>query len=200
MENIIFDLGGVILDVDFSATEQAFEDLGIENFSQYFTPLKQQALFEHLELGIVELDNFYQAFRELTHSQLTNQQIEEAWNQMITHFDSKRMALLEALAERYNIYLFSNTNAIHVKCFEARCQLEMGQPLSHYFREIYYSNKLYLRKPSVESFRKVLNLSGLKASDTLFIDDNIDNINGAQAAGLQTLHLQFPQTILDLEF
>ena len=199
---IIFDLGGVILDINFERMATTFEEeLAVESFRDYFTPLAQIDLFEQLELGTIDPLEFYREFRKLSgHTDLSDSQIRAAWNQILTDFDPERMAWLEKLAERYPLYLFSNTNEIHVVEFEQRCLEQTGQPLSHYFKGIYYSNDLHVRKPNPGAFQRVLDLAGLTATETIFVDDNADNIMGAQQLGLQTVHLVAPQTILDLNF
>ena len=166
VKNIIFDLGGVILDLGFERMVNSFENLGIKDFSAYFNP----------------------------------QIIEENWNLILKDFQKERMDLLTELSADFSLYLFSNMNAIHAKCFEQRCIEEMAQPLSTYFRKTYYSHDLHLRKPTVESFQEVLRQSNLKADETLFIDDNADNILGAQAAGLKTYHLKAPKVLTELNF
>lgn len=200
VKNIIFDLGGVILDLGFERMVNSFENLGIKDFSAYFNPQKQVDFFEELELGLISPEIFYDKFREATNSQLTDEIIEENWNLILKDFQKERIDLLTELSADFSLYLFSNTNAIHAKCFEQRCIEEMGQPLSTYFRKTYYSHDLHLRKPTVESFQEVLRQSNLKADETLFIDDNADNILGAQAAGLKTYHLKAPKVLTELNF
>jgi glucose-1-phosphatase len=189
-KNIIFDLGDVILDIDSTKSELSFEKVGISNFKSYFTPQKQISLFEELELGNIEDKEFYDRFRALTQSNLNDLQIRNSWNQVLLHFNIERMDFLKELSKRYNIYLFSNTNSIHVECLEKRCLEEMGLPLSSYFDDVWYSNILHLRKPNVEAFEKVLALGNLERTDTLFIDDNELNIKGAELAGLDVIHLK----------
>ena len=198
-KNIIFDLGDVILDIDSTKSELSFEKVGISNFKSYFTPQKQISLFEELELGNIEDKEFYDRFRALTQSNLNDLQIRNSWNQVLLHFNIERMDFLKELSKRYIIYLFSNTNSIHVECLEKRCLEEMGLPLSSYFDDVWYSNILHLRKPNVEAFEKVLALGNLERTDTLFIDDNELNIKGAELAGLDVIHLKKPSTILDLK-
>ena len=200
VKNIIFDLGGVILDLGFTRMINSFEQLGVKDFSSYFNPQKQVDFFEELELGLISPDVFYDEFRKATKSQLTDEVIEENWNLILKDFQKERMNLLTDLSADFSLYLFSNTNAIHAKCFEQRCIEQMGQPLATYFTKAYYSHELHLRKPTVESFHEVLRQSNLKADETLFIDDNADNILGAQAAGLKAYHLKAPEVLTEIDF
>lgn len=199
VKNIIFDLGGVILDLDFERMTQQFYKLGIPDFEDYFTLKKQVDFFEALELGLITPEGFCDRLREESKVDVDNEAIEEAWNLILKDFSSERMNYLERISEKYNIFLFSNTNSIHAKCFEKRCLEQTGRTLESYFKQVFYSHSLHLRKPDMVAFKEVLERSGLQAAETLFIDDNSANIVGAQKVGLQTIHLQKPQTILDLE-
>lgn len=199
VKNIIFDLGGVILDLDFERMTQQFHKLGIPDFEDYFTLKKQVDFFEALELGLITPEGFCDRLREEAKVDVDNEAIEEAWNLILKDFSSERMNYLERISEKYNIFLFSNTNSIHAKCFEKRCLEQTGRTLESYFKQVFYSHSLHLRKPDMVAFKEVLERSGLQAAETLFIDDNSANIVGAQKEGLQTIHLQKPQTILDLE-
>ena len=199
VKNIIFDLGGVILDLDFERMTQQFYKLGIPDFEDYFTLKKQVDFFEALELGLITPEGFCDRLREEAKVDVDNEAIEEAWNLILKDFSSERMNYLERISEKYNNFLFSNTNSIHAKCFEKRCLEQTGRTLETYFKQVFYSHSLHLRKPDMVAFKEVLESSGLQAAETLFIDDNLANIVGAQKVGLQTIHLQKPQTILDLE-
>lgn len=200
VKNIIFDLGGVILDLGFERMVKRFEQLGIEKFAEYFTPQKQVDFFEDLELGVITPEIFYDQFRRETKSELSNEVIEETWNLILKDFEKDRMDLLTDLSAKFSLYLFSNTNAIHAKCFEKRCLEQTGKPLNSYFQSLYYSHELHLRKPTVESFQEVLRRANLKSSETLFIDDNAANIAGAKEAGLQTYHLKTPKMLTEIDF
>ncbi len=198
IKNIIFDLGGVILDLDFERMAQQFYKMGIQDFEDYFTLKKQVDFFEDLELGQITPAEFCERLRKESKVDIDNVSIENAWNLILSDFSLERMNFLENISSKYKLFLFSNTNIIHAKCFEKRCFEQTGKTLDSYFDQVFYSHGLHLRKPNVVAFEKVLEHSGLQASETLFIDDNAANIAAAQKAGIQTIHLQKPQTILDL--
>jgi putative hydrolase of the HAD superfamily len=198
-KNIIFDLGGVFMNLDYMLTEQAFINLGITQFPQMFSQHTANDLFEQLETGKISAETFYRQFREATHSQLTDHQIKTAWNAMILDFPPERMEWLDQIRKKYRIFLFSNTNIIHYQCFMDIVQRENDcENFDQYFIKAYYSHELGLRKPYVASFQKILEEQGLIAAETLFIDDTVKNIEGAEKAGLQTIHLVAPVTVLDL--
>lgn len=200
IQNIIFDLGGIFLNLNYPATEKAFIDLGVTNFHELFAQSHANDLFEKLETGKITPEAFYEAFRETTGLAVTNAQIRDAWNAMLLDFPVDRLEWLEAIGKKYRVFLYSNTNQIHYDYFINTFRQQTGrQEFNDYFEKAHYSHELGLRKPYPESFTGLLQLHGLQAVETLFIDDTLKNIEGAQLAGLQTIHLVHPKTVLDLD-
>jgi len=200
IKNIIFDLGGIFIDIDYHATEKAFVELGVANFSDYYNQHTANSLFEDLETGKVSPTEFYERFRQDTGVALTDQQIRDAWNGMLGRFPVERLNWLEEIGFRYNIYLYSNTNTIHYDAFQKIYQECTGKEnFDDYFIKAHYSHDLGMRKPYPESFRKLLAIENLVAEETLFIDDSFKNIEGAKQVGLQTILIVPPKTVLDLE-
>ncbi len=199
VKHIIFDLGGVFLNIDFQLTNQAFTALGVPNFNEMFTQHFSNPLFELLEMGKISEAAFYDAFRAASNTQLNNQQIKTAWNALLLDFPPERIEWLHSIKDKYNVYLFSNTNQIHHDCFiEIFAQQFPGKNFDAYFKKAYYSQHLGLRKPYPESFQAIIEEQGLIPAETLFIDDTIKNVEAAQLLGLQTIHLKNPLTVLDL--
>ncbi|MFY9465272.1 MAG: HAD family phosphatase [Sediminibacterium sp.] len=199
VKNIIFDLGGVFLNIDYQLTSKAFRDLGVHQFDAMFTQQHSNDLFELLETGRLSPGEFYDAFRKETALDLTDEQIKTAWNALLLDFPAERINWLEAIRERYRIYLFSNTNQIHYDQFIADfARTFPDKDFNSYFIHAYYSQTLGLRKPYVASFQQILTEQQLNPAETLFIDDTFKNIEGAQQAGLRTIHLEAPKTVLDL--
>ena len=189
-KNIIFDLGGVLLDIDFKKSIDAFKNLGIENFEDMFSQFDADALFEKLETGEISEADFYAAIKQRTTLAITDNEIDHAWNSLILQFRTQSLGFLEKLACNYKLYLLSNTNSIHVKCFKKLFTKETGKPLlDAFFTKAWYSNEIGLRKPGAEIFEFVLQQENLKAAETLFIDDTLSNIETAQNLGFKTHHL-----------
>jgi HAD superfamily hydrolase (TIGR01509 family) len=200
IKNIIFDLGGVILNLDFKKTELAFAALGIGNFNEYYTLQTATPLFENLEIGKISTGVFYDEFRKLVKTQLTNDEIMHAWNAMLLDFPPERIEWLKEIKSRYNIYLLSNTNEIHYNSFINTFKQQIGNyNFDDLFIKAYYSHKIGLRKPSREIFEAVLKKENLQSAETLFIDDSVANIEAAKLIGVQTIHLPSPKTILELD-
>lgn len=200
VKNIIFDLGGVLLNIDFSITEKAFIDLGVDQFSEMFTQHHSNDLFVQLETGEISPEEFYDAFRKGTGTDLSNENIKKAWNALLLDFRLPSLAWLDTIKTQYRIFLFSNTNQIHHDAFIATYkELAGNADFDAFFEKAYYSQNLGMRKPNPEPFLHILQEQQLEASETLFIDDTIKNIETAQKLGLKTIHLQWPQTLPDLD-
>ncbi len=199
IKNIIFDLGGVFMNIDFAKTNEAFAAAGLTNFKEHFTQHHATPMFELLETGKITPEEFYESFRKEVYEFITNEQIRDAWNALLVDFPKERIVWLDEIRTKYNVYLYSNTNKIHYDSFIISFTEQTGFPdFNHYFKKAYYSHELGLRKPYPESFTHILNEQNLLAEETVFIDDTFSNIEGAQKAGLQTIHLVHPTTVLDL--
>ena len=191
IKNIIFDLGGVFLDINYQKTKQAFIDLGIANFDDFYQQSFSNPLFSELERGVIDAGKFYENFRETTGSNASDAEIENAWNAMLGSFRLKSVAILPELKKKYKIYLLSNTNAIHHQSFSKTYRDQTGNDdFDNHFHKAYYSHVMNERKPDAASYEYILKENGLKKEETLFVDDTPKNIDGAIAAGIRVLHLQ----------
>lgn len=200
IRHIIFDLGGIFLNLNYQLTAQAFRRLGVTNFDELFTQHHANPLFEQLETGRVSNEHFFQSIRDLTQLPLSDEQITDAWNAMLLDMPTERITWLQSVAQQYEVYLFSNTNAIHYACFENICRRDLGHiNFNAIFRFAGYSHLLGYRKPAADSFRQLLAHLQLNAADTLFIDDTPGNIRGAQEAGLHTIFLPPPHQVQTLD-
>jgi FMN phosphatase YigB (HAD superfamily) len=199
VHNIIFDLGGVFINLDFQKTTQAFQQLGIQNFQQFFSQNHSNDLFIALETGKITANEFFELLRKTTGINADNQTITDAWNAMLLNFPTERIEWLNKINKQYPVYLFSNTNIIHYNCFMQLFQRDVGmQNFNEQFLKAYYSHEMGMRKPDADGFEYILQQNNLKPEETLFIDDTVANINTAKALGFQTIHLTAPQTVLDL--
>lgn len=198
-ENIIFDLGGVILDIDYNLTRMAFEKLGVIHFDEMYSLANADKLFQKLETGQIDENHFYKELNRSIGLHLSAEEIRTAWNAMLLSFRESSLQFLENIRSKYNIYLLSNTNLIHHACFiEIFHQKKRTKTFEEYFKEAFYSWKIGLRKPDAGCYDWVLQKTGLEGRKTLFIDDSIPNIEGAKKAGLQTILLTSGNRIEDL--
>jgi putative hydrolase of the HAD superfamily len=191
VKNIIFDLGGVLIDIDFTKTKNAFIASGIHNFETYFQQSFSNPLFADLEKGLIAPVDFYEAFRKESGVHLPDQLIIDNWNALLGDFRKSGIQYVGELKKQYRVFLFSNTNIIHYEAFMQLFNDQFGSERFHdYFEKAYYSHEIRLRKPDVDSFEFILRENNLLAAESLFVDDTIKNIEGAKAAGLQTLWLE----------
>ena len=187
IKNIIFDLGGVLLNIDFNKTKKAFENLGVKDFDSFYTKDSANPVFEALETGDISAEEFYAALQKHCTAGTSFSQIKAAWNEILIDFRKESIAALPELATRYTIYLLSNTNSIHHAAFTAMFEKEFnGKNFDSHFTRAYYSHTLQKRKPYPETYSYVINDAGMIEAETLFIDDSFANIEGADKAGLQT--------------
>jgi putative hydrolase of the HAD superfamily len=196
IQTLLFDLGGVILNIDYSATEAAFRKLGIAEFETQFSQLRQNAFFDDWETGDLSRTDWLSGMRAACGHTITDAQIIDAWNAMLLDFPMSRLQLLQQLRNRYNLLLLSNTNEVHEEAFNALLKARTGLPsLAALFDKIYYSHRVGMRKPNAEIFRKIITENDLKPAEILFIDDSPQHIETAHQLGIQTIHLVPPQTI-----
>jgi glucose-1-phosphatase len=201
IKNIIFDLGGVLLDIDPDKTNTAFEKLGVKNFKDNYSLHKADALFDNLEMGKISEGEFYNSIRHNSGVTLTNEQIRDAWNALLLNFRTLSLKWMDENKNQYQFFLLSNTNHIHHTAFKKHFTTQTGrQNFDDYFTKAYYSHHTGFRKPDKEIFEFALQDAGITAAETLFIDDLFKNIEAAAALGIQTHHLQPHEFIENLGF
>ncbi|MBA2421881.1 MAG: HAD family phosphatase [Chitinophagales bacterium] len=188
IKSIIFDYGGVIIDVDYSRTHTAFERLGVSHFKEQYSQLRQQPLFDDFETGKTSEKTFRSELNKLFGTSFSDAQIDDAWNAMLLGIREDRITLLKDLYPQYDLFLLSNTNFIHLK-FITKYLIRTYQraDLESYFKKVYYSFVIGVRKPHPDIFKRVINENNLSPSETLFIDDSLPNVEAAKALGFNAV-------------
>jgi putative hydrolase of the HAD superfamily len=197
IDAILFDLGGVFITIDYQATIDAFEKLGFENAQHLYSQAEQAILFEKYETGKISTPHFINNLLKLSNSNPSPNQIVKAWNSMIGDFSIESITLLKNLQSKYRLFMLSNTNELHMDLVKRKWQEIENAPMESFFEKVHFSNQLGLRKPYPNTFLEVCKINNLDPVKTLFIDDSIQHIVGAQKAGLQTIYLK---KITDLAF
>ena len=187
---IIFDLGGVLIDIDYQKTIDAFVQLGMVDFNSIYSQASQQKLFSDYETGQISTQYFINQLIPFLKPGTSPNKVVEAWNAMILSVPKEKIALLENLKSNYPLYLLSNTNDLHVPEVRKEWAKVTDKPMESYFNKIYFSHELHLRKPNADIFETVCERENLNPKTTLFIDDSIQHIEGAASIGLQTYHLK----------
>lgn len=198
-DNIIFDYGGVIINIDTFKTINEFAEIsGKDPLALYQDSLKY-SVFPDFEKGLISEIEFVEGVRELLGADIGDQQIIEGWNAMILDIPAKRIELLKQLSANKNIFLLSNTNSIHLTRVGVEVRKVMNQDLiDPLFNKAYYSHLMGMRKPDSEIYDFVISENELDPSKTLFLDDNPDNLKGAEKLGIQTIQVTEEHGIIDI--
>ena len=176
IKNIIFDLGGVILNLDYSNTIKEFNKLGLFNFEKLYNQKKQVQIFDDFEKGKISPEKFIFLIRQLVKVNIKEIDFINAWNAMLLEIPLERLEFIKKLKKKFKIYLLSNTNEL--------------KDFQNCFDQIYYSSEIGMRKPDAECFLKVIQDHHLNAHETLFIDDTIQHVKGARKVGINAILLK----------
>lgn len=184
---VIFDLGGVLISLDYQLTVQHFIDLGIHDFQAMYSQAAQSNLFDRYETGDCSSSHFINLLLPFLPNGTSPNLVVKAWNAMILDFPKEKLDYLDELRARgIRIFLLSNTNELHLELVQRRLQaVYPDRNLESYFEEAFYSHTLHDRKPHASIFETVCNAVGIIPEDTLFIDDTAQHIVGAKGMGLQ---------------
>ncbi len=189
IKNIVLDLGGVLIDIDYHLTSAAFEKLGYDAFTEMYSQYAADELFENLETGKISNTDFFTKMKSIKNG-VTTEQITMAWNAMLLDFRWSSFIFIEQLSAAYNVFLLSNTNAIHHAAFTKLFEAKYSRSMDSYFTRAYYSHQIGLRKPNQNIFDFILKDASIKANETLFIDDSFNNIETAEKLNWETHLLQ----------
>lgn len=199
IKNLLLDMGGVILDVSYQRVIETFKSYGIENFDKVYTQAKQVEIIDLFEEGKCTAEEFRDGIRKLVGKELSDEQIDKAWFSMILEIPRDVIQLLGILKLKYRLFLFSNTNVLHIEYLKKEFERQLGFDLFNcVFDKAFFSNEIHHRKPHPESFKYVLEQAGIEAEETLFIDDSKQHLEGASKVGLNTYWLTNGETLIDL--
>jgi putative hydrolase of the HAD superfamily len=198
IDTIIFDLGGVILNLDYQKTINAFQELGSTDFEEMYAQAQQNDLFDKYETGEISSQHFVNSLLPFVKERTSPNKVVHAWNAMILDFPLERLNLLDALKEKYSTYLLSNTNELHLQEVKKALKKVTDRNLESYFTKAYFSHEINLRKPNKEIFDFVCLENSLQPDRTLFIDDTIGHVNGSIQSGINGVHLTKDKTLESL--
>lgn len=186
ISTLIFDLGGVIVDLDLAKCIQNFKELGLENIEQYLSNFGQKDFFMRFEKGQIGIPAFRNEIRKLAGTELSDAQIDKAWCSFLTQIPVEKLHLLSELKKKYRLLLLSNTNPLHIETAVAAEFSKTGKTMQDFFDKCYLSYEMGMVKPDVEIFEALLTDAQVKAEECLFLDDGKKNIDTAAALGIQT--------------
>ena len=197
---IVFDLGGVLLDLDLDACYKSCrERLGFERVDEFVGTCHQKGLFMELEAGNITAVQFYDGVLAMSAPGKTREDVREAFRPFLIGMADYKVPLLRELSRKYDLYLLSNNNAMTwpfaVEEFERK-----GLPIDSVFKKAFLSFEMHLLKPGdaiyQEAISEIQRLSGtaespVQPSEMLFIDDSPINVEAARRNGMQAVH--YPQ-------
>jgi len=192
-KNIIFDLGGVILNIDPQKTVDAFAHQVYKNHNAEISHLYQKivegTLLIEYEKGNIDDHDFRASLCQKLDIELSTEQFDAAFNAMLLNYTKERIDLILSLSKTHNVYLLSNTCHIHYEFYNNLIRKEFGlNGLTDLFKKMFLSFEMGLRKPDVNIYRTLLEEAGIDAADSVFIDDSEPNVRGAQMAGITGIH------------
>lgn len=200
IRNLILDMGGVILDVDYKKIFEEFKKFGCKDIQSFFTQQAQIPLVDDFEKGLISPSEFRKEVKKITNLSIEDNDLDSVWNSMILGVRKADVELLKTLRNKYDkIFLFSNTNEIHIESVKNLFFKVLGYDVfATMFDKVYFSNEIHLRKPDVESFDFVVKDAKIEKKETLFIDDTSQNILGAKKSGLNAYLLDNNQTLTEI--
>lgn len=198
IQNIIFDWGGVITNIDHEISIDAFKKLGLDDFHEHFSHSIQNQLFQNFETGSITAREMRGELRKYLNGMITDSDIDEAWCALLLDTPETNLRILEKLGQQYHLYLLSNTNEIHANYYNNKLKTDYNIDFPTLFKKVYYSHTVGLRKPETAIFEYVLNNAGIQASETLFIDDTEKNIDTADKLGFHAFYIHNGVIMADL--
>ncbi len=189
LKNILFDLGGVILDLNVNGTMEAFLEMGFPKELLTYPENMYTDIFYRYETGKLSTPEFRDVIRKHAGVDFSNEDFDQAWCNMLSKVPEKRTRLLKSLADDYNLYILSNTSELHIEKFRKMFEETAGFQLSEVFVKCFYSHETGQHKPDEQAFTHVLSEAGIIARETLFLDDNIHNIKSAASLGFNVIHI-----------
>lgn len=199
IKNIIFDLGGVIINLDINSTIWAMNRISHVPFERIYTQASQSNLFNLLDTGKISPEDFFKELKKELNYRGDDKALVDAWNAMLLDVPEHRLDVLVNAKQNYNTFLLSNTCEPHIEVFERELYLEHGvKNFEDYFDKVYYSCRIGMRKPNAEIFERVLQENNLDPKETVFIDDSIQHVQGAGACGINAYLLPKNMEVGDL--
>ena len=188
IRNIVFDLGGVLVDLDFKAAINGLQKAGFANVKEQLQAFDREGIFQKFELGEMTAEEFRTAIRENSTVELTDEEVDALWNAMLLEVPREKLELILHLRGKYMVYLLSNTNSIHWDYVCKNAFNYRGFRVNDYFEETFLSYEMHLAKPDKAIFEKVLQDANLLPEETLFIDDSEANCKAAEEVGIHAHH------------
>ncbi len=198
IRNIIFDLGGVIVNIDPVKTANAFAELTRTDPVDIMALHQSQNFFTDYEKGMITDSQFRENLNAFLGKKFSDEVIDKAWGEILMDIPHQKIVMLTDARKDHRTFLLSNTNHIHTLKFTQTFREATGKGIDTFFEKVYYSFEMGKRKPDADIFEQVLRENGLQPEETLMVDDSQPNIETARRLGMQTLHVERNQESIEL--
>lgn len=181
---VIFDMGGVLVDLDMEKCKDSFRRrAGMNSIDKYIDTFHQKGFWGDLEAGRIDGEEFIRKSIELSSPGTTREVVMDCFRDFIEGITAEKVAFLKELSKQYPLYLLSNTNPVAMEVCEDLFRKVDFEP-EKIFTKMFLSFRMKMMKPSPEIYRKAIEEIGLPAGEILFIDDSRINLDAAAREGL----------------
>jgi glucose-1-phosphatase len=189
IKNIIFDWGGVLLNINPLLSLEEFETICGISKEDLINKFLSARVFEKFDTGYLKPEQFRDEICQILGLKVKDAEIDRIWNKLLLDFPSHRIELLRQLRKNYTIYLLSNTNAIHYEFYTEEFYRTYGFPMTDLFDRLFLSYEIGIHKPDEGVYTYVLQAANIKASETIFFDDSKANIEAAIQLGIKGIQI-----------
>jgi epoxide hydrolase-like predicted phosphatase len=195
---LIFDLGNVIIDIDYNFSIRELKKILPEQKHDLAPQFFTSTFHKQYEKGEISNGEFRDAVRELYRENWTDSQIDHVWNSLLINIPNERLDLLDSLRSKFKTAILSNTNDIHIVKFNQMLS-EVSELNSIYdlCDDVFLSHEMGLAKPDTAIYEKVLSSLNADAEKTIFFDDLEANVKGAQKTGMNAVQITHPKALIE---
>ena len=197
IRNIIFDLGGVLLNINPLLSLAELEKLSGIDKDELISRFVNERIFEKFDTGSLTPAQFRSELCRIINKNASDEEIDGAWNLLIQDFPTSRVELVQQLRKNYHVFLLSNTNSIHFEYYTSEFIQKNGFPMAELFDRLFLSHEIGNHKPDAGIYTYVLENAHIEASETVFIDDSLANIKAAEELGIAGIHIQDGHDVVD---
>lgn len=196
IRNIIFDLGGVLLNINPLLSLNEFARIGNTTPETLRKRLTEEHIFDKFDTGNLNNEQFRAEICRILNAKVSDDEIDRAWNILLLDFPAERVQLLKELGENYNVFLLSNTNGIHFRHFTSQFFVKHGIPMASLFQKLFLSHEIGIHKPDSGIYSFVLKQAGLTPEECVFYDDSLPNVEAAIKQGIRAVQITAEHDVL----
>lgn len=197
IRNIIFDLGGVLLNINPLLSLLELEKISDTDSETLKTKLATERIFEKFDTGSISAGQFRSTLCHILNRKVNDAEIDRIWNVLLLDFPTHRVEMLQQIKKHYRVYLLSNTNIIHYRKYTQEFSDNYGIPFTSLFDRVFLSYEIGMHKPDAGIYTHVLENAELKPEETAFFDDSLANIRAAELLGIKAFHIYNGSEVTD---